>query len=50
MEGPALDIELSTIQALSVEGSALDIEPSTIQALTVDGSVLENRTIHDINP
>ena len=37
VEGPALDIEPSTISWFSVEGHALDIEPSTISWFSVEG-------------
>ena len=40
MEGPALVIEPSVIQAQSVEGSLLDTEPSMILGIIVEGSRL----------
>ena len=42
-------IELSMIQAQSVEGSRLDTEPSMIWGINVEGSVLENGTVRDID-
>ena len=45
-----MDVELSMIQALSVEGSRLDTEPSTISTSSVEGSTLDTRTVHDSGP
>ena len=40
-----MDVELSMIQALSVEGSRLDTEPSAIRGTSMEGPAPEPRTI-----
>ena len=45
-----MDVELSMIQALSMEGSHLDTEPSTILTSSVEGPTHDTRTVHDSGP
>ena len=45
-----MDVELSMIQALSVEGSRLDTEPSAIRGTSMEGPSPEPRTIRSEAP